>query len=397
MSVYKQKGRRNWWYKFAWNALLIRESTKQTNKRVAEQMESAHKTALAKGEVGIRDKVKIPTLKEFAERDFRPFIRQHCAEKPRTLAYYENGIQSLLAAPTLAGSPMDAISQEQITGFVAWLRGHGFEVSTMNRKLEVLRRMFRLAMEWEKVEKVLPTVRMLAGEKRRERVLSAEEDTAYLAAAVSIGDGAQTAHARALEGIRATRRGEIPIAPRDPFILRDVAVVLLECGLRPEECHRLRWDQLSDGTVRIAHGKTENARRVIPLTARVASVLEMRRSITGDSPWVFAASTKSGHIEGSSLKKQHRKACTMAGVEYFQVYTFRHTCLTRWAAHIDPYTLAYLAGHSDFATTKRYVHPQKEQVLAAMQRASEAQGGHSFGHSTDASSPDVKLNIPVIN
>ena len=38
----------------------------------------------------------------------------------------------------------------------------------------------------------------------------------------------------------------------------------------------------------------------------------------------------------------------------------------RWAEHMDPYTLAYLAGHSDFAMTKRYVHPQRETVRKAM-------------------------------
>ena len=45
-------------------------STKQTNKRIAEQMEAAHKTALAKGEVGIREKKSTPILKEFAEKHF---------------------------------------------------------------------------------------------------------------------------------------------------------------------------------------------------------------------------------------------------------------------------------------------------------------------------------------
>jgi len=30
----------------------------------------------------------------------------------------------------------------------------------------------------------------------------------------------------------------------------------------------------------------------------------------------------------------------------------------------DPYTLGYLAGHSDFSTTKRYMHPQAQTVLA---------------------------------
>jgi hypothetical protein len=42
MAVYKQAKSKNWWYKFNWNGEQIRESTKQTNKRVAEQMEAAH-------------------------------------------------------------------------------------------------------------------------------------------------------------------------------------------------------------------------------------------------------------------------------------------------------------------------------------------------------------------
>ena len=42
--VYKQKTSNNWWYKFVWNGDLIRESTKQASKRVAEQIESAHRT-----------------------------------------------------------------------------------------------------------------------------------------------------------------------------------------------------------------------------------------------------------------------------------------------------------------------------------------------------------------
>ncbi len=46
---------------------------------------------------------------------------------------------------------------------------------------------------------------------------------------------------------------------------------------------------------------------------------------------------------------------------------------------MDPYTLAYLAGRSDFSTTKRYVHPQTETVLAAFERAREVRTGHSLG------------------
>jgi hypothetical protein len=84
--VDKQKTSNRWWYKFVWNGQLIRESTKQANKRVAEQMESAHRTALAKGEVGIRDRKPAPTLGAFIEADFLPFVRTTFAAKLKAKA-----------------------------------------------------------------------------------------------------------------------------------------------------------------------------------------------------------------------------------------------------------------------------------------------------------------------
>ena len=161
---------------------------------------------------------------------------------------------------------------------------------------------------------------------------------------------------------------------RDPFLLRDVTTILIDCGLRPEECFRLRWEHVQDGAVHIPFGKTENARRTIPLTQRTAAILETRRAVA-EGEWVFPAPTRSGHIEKSSLKKQHPKACTLAKVAEFPLYTFRHTCLTRWAAHMDPYTLGYLAGHSDFSTTRRYVHPQVHTVREAIERARNGHDG----------------------
>jgi integrase len=175
------------------------------------------------------------------------------------------------------------------------------------------------------------------------------------------------------------KRGEDPIKPQDPYVLRDLATLLIECALRPEETYRLRWDEVRDGSLHISHGKTENARRVIPLPGRSAAVLEMRRTIA-NSRWVFPAHTKSGHIEQSTIKKVHRKASALAGVIDFPPYTLRHTCLTRWAEVMDPYTLAYLAGHADFATTRRYVHPRRETVLQAIERAQKAQGWAQIEH-----------------
>jgi hypothetical protein len=56
---------------------------------------------------------------------------------------------------------------------------------------------------------------------------------------------------------------------------------------------------------------------------------------------------------------------------------------------MDPWKLHKYAGHSDFKTTQRYIHPRDESMQDAMDsnRAARdvrmAQGGHSSGHSDD--------------
>lgn len=380
MGVYKRGD--TYWYRFNWYGKQIRESTKQENLRVARQIEAAHKTALAKGEVGIRKRTPAPSLKDFAEREFTPYIESHFKDKPNTLAYYTFGVKRLLDFTPLASSAIDAINAAKMTAFIAKKRNEGLEVSSINRQLEVLRRMLKLAAEWGRVDKVLPRVSMLPGQKRRERVLSTKEEQKYFDAANAIGDGLLEAYERALTGIRATKRGEEPIKPQDPYLLRGLATLLIDCGLRPEECYRLRWDEIREGSLHISHGKTASARRVIPLPGRAAAIIEMRRSTT-NCEWVFPAHTRSGHIEQSSIRKVHGKACKLAGVDDFPPYTLRHTCLTRWAEVMDPYTLAYLAGHSDFATTRRYVHPRKETVLQAIERAEKAQGWAQIEHNPE--------------
>lgn len=181
MAVYKRG--RIWWYKFTFNGELIRESTRQTNRRVAERMEAARKTSLAQEGLGIRKKRRTPTLREFAERDFLPYIRSTFAGKPKTASYYENGTARLLAYRKLAEEPLDRITTETIAGYVARRRQAGLKVSSINRELQVLRRMFHLAAEWGKTDRALCKVRMLPGEAHRERVLTPEEEARYLKAA----------------------------------------------------------------------------------------------------------------------------------------------------------------------------------------------------------------------
>ncbi len=176
---------------------------------------------------------------------------------------------------------------------------------------------------------------MVPKENHRERVLTDDEEAKYLGAATAIGEGIQEAYQRALCGIRAAQRGEQPTEPRDPFLLRDVATTLLDCALRPEECFRLRWEQ---GEGRLApHPARQDGERpqsYPPVRPGRRRRVDRRQ---GEQPRRgCSGADESGHIEKSSLKKQHQRAIKESKVPAFVLYECRHTCLTRWAEHMDP-------------------------------------------------------------
>ena len=168
--------------------------------------------------------------------------------------------------------------------------------------------------------------------------------------------------------------------------------------MRPEECFRLRWESVTwtngrHGTVLITHGKTAAARRVLPVTPRVRAVLETRweKAEQPEEGWVFTAPTKSGHVEKSILKKQHKRVFKTLNKEAekndekqvrpFVLYDLRHTFLTRLGeSGCDVWTLARIAGHSNIKQSSRYVHPSDGAVLGAMERMGGKSGGHKIGH-----------------
>jgi hypothetical protein len=108
-----------YWYKFMWQGKLIRESTKQRNDKFARQTEAAHRTSLAKGEVGIREKKLVPTLAEFAQSRFMPWAEITFASKLKTWMWYRNGVRRLLGYAPIAELKLDELNSEQIAAYWA--------------------------------------------------------------------------------------------------------------------------------------------------------------------------------------------------------------------------------------------------------------------------------------
>jgi integrase len=283
---------------------VIRRSTKQGNKRIAEQLESAHKTRLLKGEVGIIEPGRTPTVKEFAPR-FLAHVETANADKPATVAFYRHRLADLLESELISNLPMDSITGEHISTFAKKHRARGYEVSTVNRSLATLRKMVRLLADWENV--AVRKVKLLPGENRRDRVLTEEEEAAYLSAAETL--------------------------------LRNVAIMMLDSGCRPEEVHQLTWPQYADGFLWIWKGKQTGSRRRVEATQRVKDTLA---TIQRDGLYVFPAPTKTGHISPDSYKDMHAAAITESKVVRFVPYTLRHTAITRMAVlGLDPPALMY--------------------------------------------------------
>jgi integrase len=373
MSIYKRG--QIYWYRFQWNGKLIRESTKQGNDKVARQIEAAHRTSLAKGEVGIREKKTAPTLRDFCDRRFEPWAKKTFERTCKNnWFWFRAGIRRLTADEPLARTKLDEITNEKLAGFAAYEqtrllnRGRepkdekrGLAVSSINSSIRVLRRVLSLALEWGVIESV-PKLQLLPGEHHRERVITTDEEIRYFAAASPL--------------------------------LHDVATVLADTGMRPDECYRLRWEDVTwengrNGSLLVKHGKTAAARRALPLTPRVRAVLESRWNGAGKplEGWLWPAPTTRGRIDHSSLKKQHAKAFRTANKDPkknelppltpFVLYSFRHTFLTRLGqSGCDAWTLARIAGHSSISISSRYVHPSEDTVLTAMANL----GGHNSGH-----------------
>jgi integrase len=351
MAIFKRG--RIYWYHFLFNGQHIQESTKQGNPRTARQIEAAHKTALAKGEVGFRERKAVPSLSEFVSERFQPWAKaqfEHVSPKTWT-GWYRTNLRALVAYQPLADKNLGQITSEDAASFAAHRQSKHMQVSSVNSTLRVLRRLLRMAAEWGVIP-AAPRIKLLRGERHRERVITQAEEAKYLAAA--------------------------------PEPLGGIATLLIDSGMRPEECFRLRWENVTwvngrNGTMLVTHGKTNAARRMLPMTARVRAVVESIWERAGKpvEGWMWPARTANGHVEPSTLRKQHlsvfdtltKEAASNneRPVRPFVLYALRHTFLTRLGGSgCNVWTLARIAGHSSIAMSARYVHPNEDAVIDAM-------------------------------
>jgi integrase len=164
------------------------------------------------------------------------------------------------------------------------------------------------------------------------------------------------------------------IEERDYFakaspILRDVARLILETGMRPEEVYTLRPENvdLGRGVLQVPRGKTTAARRLLRLTSCALEVL--KRRMTGlETAYVFPCESDSTRPI-PKVNNAHDRAVKDSKIAPLRLYDLRHTWATRAAmSGIDLVTLAAMLGHSRIQMVLRYAHPTQEHQTKAMEQ-----------------------------
>ena len=334
LSVYKRGGVYS--YEFWFSGRRIRKSTGLTNRTAALRAESIRKAELAEGRAGIARQVPRPIFEDFVNDEFLPWSKTQHQAHFRTHKRYKVAAKPLIAA--FGKLPLDAVTSSSVEKFKL-MRYEAISPGGTNRDLAALRFMLNFAMRLGYiVRNPVAGVRFLPEGPGSMRIISHEEQQKYLAVA--------------------------------SLLLRDVATIMLETGMRPEEVFTIQNEDVHvlKRYLFVPSGKTRFARRNVPLTDATVEILRRRLSKARGS-FIFPH-RRNPNRPLTTIHKAHLDALRTSKIKPpFRLYDLRHTFGSRSAmAGVDLSTLKELMGHSNISTTMRYVHPTPEHKQEAVRK-----------------------------
>ena len=245
--------------------------------------------------------------------------------------------------PYFGGMRLDRISKFTIKKYQKHCRDKGLAEATINRTLATYRRMARRLVEWRVTSIVLPMVKLEVEDNQRKRIISAEEETHLLEAALHDSNS---------------------------YIWLFIRMGLAT-GLRHTELLTARFDGFDAKTRRLRVKAKGGKWREQPLTRGIVDLLERERKMAADQDGrIFPTSrTKSGHYV--SLGKPFARCVKRAGMNPDVVvpHVMRHTAITRLSeSKADIKTIQEFSGHETVAMVLRYAHSQKDAVNRALDK-----------------------------
>ncbi len=274
---------------------------------------------------------EVPTLRAFASRFLDGYARAN-RQKPSGIAAKEMILRVHLV-PTLGHTKIDAIKSEDVQLLKGRLSTKA--AKTVNNILTVLNVMLKKAVEWEVIDRVPCTIRLLRVSKSSTRFYDFDEFERLIVSARAADSRAYLLVLMAGEaGLRLGEMVALEWSDID-FVKRQVCV------------QRSAWK----GHVASPKG---GRLRYIPLTIRLAAALRDHRHLRG--PLVLYQDDGSPLTEGL-VQGFVKRAAQKAGVFNNGPHMLRHTFCSHLAMRGAPArAIQELAGHQNLTTTQRYMH-----------------------------------------
>jgi integrase len=285
---------------------------------------------------------------------------------PRTLESYSSVVR-LHLSPALGKVPIRSLSPVDVVSMFGRMRAKGLGARTQELAYAVLHSALRQAVKWG-----------LTSANVCDRVDKPKYKTVEKA---TFTPAEVATFLRAIQGDR----------------LEALWIVALALGLRRGEVTGLRWQDvdLAAGVIRSAYQlqrvegrhvlrkhKTARSKRTLPLSPYVAEALRAHRvrqleeRLRAGERWAdtlgLVFTTPVGNpLDGSRVSERFKELIQGAGLPDLDLHDLRHTAGSLLASLGTPApVIRDLLGHSQLATTDRYLHTQPAEHVEALNRLS---------------------------
>ncbi|HLM62337.1 MAG TPA: site-specific integrase, partial [Pyrinomonadaceae bacterium] len=240
---------------------------------------------------------------------------------------------------------VDRIEPKDIEKFVIWRSGQksrktkkAITGDTVNFELITLKTIFKRLVSANILTKSpAQGIKQLAENERNFHVVTDEEEKIYLMAA--------------------------------PQPLQDLAVLMIETGMRPTEIYHLKRENVAikKGFLQVTGGKTKSSNRKVWLSDKALKVLRSRLE-RFKGVFLFPKYETDGAEATHQLNPQHRETLDRVNLK-FRLYDLRHSFATRALEDgTDLLTLASMLGHANLDQVSRYAHPSEKRKNEAIQQ-----------------------------
>jgi integrase len=309
---------------------------------------------------------EVPTLESFAPR----FLDGHVIanrQKPSGIVGKESIIRVHLV-PLLGSKKLDAITNEHVQRVKRQLIDHA--PKTVNNVLTVLNMLLKKAVEWDLINRMPCTVRLLPIPKPSAGFYDFD-DYERLVDESDAGNGVLIA---LLGGEAGLRCGEMIALEWD-----DVDLAKRQLCVR-----RSNWR----GHVTVPKGGRV---RYLPLTIRLAKALKEHRHLRS----TLVLCQPNGSALTHNMVGDHvRRAARRAHVGVAGVHRLRHTFCSHLAMRGAPArAIQELAGHQDLATTQRYMHLSPAAIEGAIRLLDQPKNGFGRGDILETTGGEISKSL----